>query len=83
MTALPPEVPEGRYPLLLAPTGQRGWFGGVGLRAADPVQVAGGVTLAEAGMALQAAFEGEEPVLVAAIVPIRGPGDAAHVPRLE
>jgi para-aminobenzoate synthetase / 4-amino-4-deoxychorismate lyase len=73
MTALPPEVPEGRYPLLLAPTGQRGWFGGVGLRAADPVQVVGGATLAEAGAALQAAFESEEPVLVAAVVPYEGP----------
>jgi hypothetical protein len=73
MTALPPEVPEGRYPLLLAPTGPRGWFGGSGVRAADPVEVAEGVSLAGAGAALQAAFDGDDPVLVAALLPYEGP----------
>jgi para-aminobenzoate synthetase/4-amino-4-deoxychorismate lyase len=73
MTALPPEVPGGRYPLLLAPTGPRGWFGGVGVRAADPVEVAEGVTLSGAGAALEAAFDGDDPVLVAVLLPYEGP----------
>lgn len=73
MMALPPLASGERYPLLLAPTGPRGWFGGSGLRAVDPVEVTEGVSLAEAGAALQAAFDAEEPVLVAAVVPYEAP----------
>ena len=77
MSALGPEVPSGRFPLVLAPTGPRGWFGGRWLRAADPVDVAEGVSLADAGAALQAAFEAEagsgDGPLVAAVLPYDGP----------
>ncbi|MBW6469363.1 MAG: chorismate-binding protein, partial [Coriobacteriia bacterium] len=73
MTAPPPLLPADHYPLVLAPTGSRGWFGGAGLRAADPAEVAEGVSLAGVGDALQQAFESDEPVLVAALVPYDGP----------
>jgi para-aminobenzoate synthetase / 4-amino-4-deoxychorismate lyase len=73
MTQLPPRPSADRYPLLLAPTGPRGWFGGVGLEAVDPVGVTRNVSLAEAGEVLQAAFEADEPVLVAALLPYEGP----------
>ncbi len=72
VTPLPPDRPAGRHPLLLAPSGPRGWFGGEGLRASDPVSVVESASVAEAGRALEAAFDSDEPVLVAALITYEG-----------
>lgn len=64
--------PAGRHPLLLVPSGPRGWFGGEGLRASDPVSVVEDASVAEAGRALQAAFDSDEPLLVAALITYEG-----------
>ena len=83
MTLAAPSAPSGRHPLLLAPSGPRGWFGGRGLRAADPADIVTGVTLAEAATALQAAFEAHTPVLVAALVTYEGEATVLSYERWE
>jgi len=57
-----------RHRLLLAPTGSRGWFGGRGFETAGPVGIEEGVSLAEAGAALQRAFDAEKPVRLVAVL---------------
>lgn len=51
----------------LAPATERGWFGGRSLSAGGGRVVAGHATLAQAGEALQAAFDGKGPALVAVL----------------
>ncbi len=54
--------------LLLAPTSERGWFGGRGLEASDPTGFETGVSLARAGAALQEAFDAADPDLLVAVL---------------
>ncbi len=70
----------GRHPLVLAPSSSRGWFGGRVRVAWDPAEIRSGLRLAQAGEALQAAFDGETPGVCAALATYEG---ACTVMRYE
>jgi para-aminobenzoate synthetase / 4-amino-4-deoxychorismate lyase len=68
---------EGRQPLVLAPSDERGWFSGRTLVAFDPIEVGGcrgvGVNaLHDAGRILERAFHAETPLLAVALLPYSG-----------
>ena len=66
--------------LLLSPTGPRGWFGGSAIRAQAARHFVREATLAEAGEALEAAFDGRDPALVAVLLTYEG---VATIVRFE
>ncbi len=70
--ALAAAIPTPRRPLVLAPSSQRGWFGGRALVALDPVELRDGLSLAEAGAALSHAYEAQNPVLAAVLAAYDG-----------
>lgn len=62
----------GRAPLVLAPAGERGWFGGREMVCFDPVELRAGASLADAAGALEAAFDAETPGVVAVLADYDG-----------
>ena len=66
-----------RRPLVLAPDGPRGWFGGTSLVGVDPVSIreiegCRGDSLHQVGAVLQQAFDAEHPEVAVAMVPYSG-----------
>ena len=57
---------------MLAPSSARGWFGGQGLVASRPAEQHAGLSLAEAGTHLEAAFRGDAPGLTAVLASYDG-----------
>ncbi|MDO9556540.1 MAG: anthranilate synthase component I family protein [Coriobacteriia bacterium] len=70
-----PDLSADRQPVLLAPTDATGWFGGTPLLALDPVRSVEGVSLAEAALSLEEAFESGEFRLAAALIRYDGTSD--------
>ncbi len=61
------EAREDAAGLVLAPSSTRGWFGGRGLVASGPTETRSDLTLAQAAIYLEEAFEGVQPGLTAVL----------------
>lgn len=64
---------DARHPLVLAPSGSTGWFGGRGLVTVDPTIAIDSCPPARALQLLAIAFDSHVPVVTAAILPYEGP----------
>lgn len=65
-------LPAERVPLVLAPSSERGWFGGRALVAWDPVDIVRGLDARGAGEALEEAFAGSPGEVAVALVTYEG-----------
>jgi anthranilate/para-aminobenzoate synthase component I len=61
-----------RRPLVLAPSDDRGWFGGTHIACWDPVSVICDLTVREAAEALEGVMRSTRPLLAAAVMPYEG-----------